>query len=669
MRLRQFPALLFTVAALLVATPLAAQTRFVATTGADAGTCTNAGAPCRTIQYAHGQAASGDTIAIAAGTYSESPRITKGVTLAGASAATTIIAPQLADQLPGPAPTPANSTVILDIAGAGITVTVRDLTVRFPSGQYPAAGRSPIIGIWITGGANATVRNTIVTEIHDADVSGVQTGQCIQAGASNRGAAGTVLIEDNQVSRCQKTGIVANEAGTVATIRNNTVFDGGIGERNAGGPRTASVIAPNGIQIAFGARGAISNNTVRRMQCELPSPQCGGDIDLDISTAAGILLFDPGTGTTVTGNTVETTDDAFAPYNPDGALPVVVTGNTFRDNRWRNVVAYAGTIEMARNTLIGADVGLLAVTFGESRQARATLNPANLPADANTIRDARVNGIWVRAFLTPMAGPLGPISMDDESMARAATIVAAARANAPAGLPLPLVEGSSNRFINNLVAGYDNQPDEGTGNLPCNWWGGATGPGVAGANPALLSTGDTVTPFAINNVDYACPANGPAIVVGITKTGPAVADPGGPITWVVTVVNNGPADGAGSIFSDPVPAVISNVTWTCTASNGAACQNASGSGNNINQVLPAFPPAGQVVFTINGTLPPGAGQYINVATITPTSIPGASAVSASAVVASGLAALPVPALSGWFMALLVALLLIGTLPMLARRVH
>jgi uncharacterized repeat protein (TIGR01451 family) len=668
MRIRLVPAILLAAAAFVFAAPAAAQTRFVATTGADSGTCTNAGTPCRTIQYAHGQAAAGDTISIAAGTYSESPRITKSVTLAGASAATTIIAPQLADQLPGPPPTLPNSAVILDIAGAGITVTVRDLTVRFPSGQYPAAGRNPIVGIWITGGANATVRNTVVTEIHDADVSMVQTGQCIQAGDEDRGAAGTVMIEDNQVSRCQKTGIIANEAGTVATIRNNTVFDGGLGERNAGGPRTATVIAPNGIQIAFGARGAISNNTVRRMQCELPSPQCGGDIDNDLSTAAGILLFDPGTGTTVTGNTVDTTDDAFAPYNPDGALPVVVTGNTFRDNRFRNVVAYSGTIEMARNTLIGADTGLLAVTFGENRQARATLNPANLPADANTIRDARVNGIWVRAFLTPQGAPLGPISMDDESMARATAIVAAARADAPAGVPLPLVEGSRNRFINNLVAGYDNQPDEGTGNLPCNWWGGATGPGVAGANPALLSAGDTVTPFAINNVDYACPANGPAIAVGITKTGPAVANPGGPITWVVTVVNNGPADGAGSIFSDPVPAVITNVTWTCSASSGAACPNAAGSGNNINEVFAVFPPGGQIVYTINGTLPPGAGQYINVATITPTSIPGASAVSASAVVASGLAALPVPTLSGGFLALLVVLLLLATLPLLARRV-
>lgn len=657
--------LLLSLPLLVLAGEAQAQTRFVATTGTDAGTCVNVASPCRTIQYAHGQAAAGDTISIAAGTYSESPRITKSVTLAGASATSTIIAPQLADQLPGPAPTPANSAVILDIAGAGISVTVRDLTVRFPTGQYPAVGRSPIVGIWVSG-ANATIRNTIVTEIHDADVSGVQTGFCIQAGSAVRGPAGTVMIEDNQVSRCQKTGIAANESGTIATIRNNTVIDGGLGERNAGGPRTQTVIAPNGIQLAFGARGGIDGNTVRRMQCELPSPQCGGNIDDDVSTAAGILLFDPGAGTTVTNNTVETSDDGFAPYNPSGALPVVVTGNTFRNNRWRNVIAYPGTIDLSRNTIEGADHGLLAITFGEARQARANLNPANAVADANRVRNARVNGLWIRELAGKGANRVGFLSLDDESMPRAIGIAEAARLRSPEGLPLPLIAGSRNQFTGSLVAGFDNQPDEGTGNLPCNWWGAATGPGIAGANPALTSPGDTVAPFAINTVDYACPEGGPAISVAITKTGPAVATPGGPITWVVTILNNGPADGAGSIFTDPVPAAITNVTWTCAASNGAACPNAAGSGNNISQVIAVFPPGGQLVYTINGTLPEAGGQFTNVATITPTSIPGASAVSATAVTAAGLS-VPIPSAQGWWLWLLAVLVAMGGTVALVRR--
>ncbi len=46
-----------------------ASTRYVATSGTDSGTCTDSATPCRTIQYAINQSASGDTIKVAAGTY------------------------------------------------------------------------------------------------------------------------------------------------------------------------------------------------------------------------------------------------------------------------------------------------------------------------------------------------------------------------------------------------------------------------------------------------------------------------------------------------------------------------------------------------------------------------------------------------------------------------
>ncbi|MGI9416164.1 MAG: choice-of-anchor B family protein [Hyphomicrobiales bacterium] len=42
-------------------------------TGTDQGTCADPGAPCKTISYAHGQAAAGDTINVAAGSYIVTP--------------------------------------------------------------------------------------------------------------------------------------------------------------------------------------------------------------------------------------------------------------------------------------------------------------------------------------------------------------------------------------------------------------------------------------------------------------------------------------------------------------------------------------------------------------------------------------------------------------------
>jgi parallel beta-helix repeat protein len=78
--------LLGAMAAIVVATAgsaLAASsaTRFVSTSGTDAGDCT--AAPCRTIGYAVGQANAGDTVSIGTGTYAESVAVTKRLALVG----------------------------------------------------------------------------------------------------------------------------------------------------------------------------------------------------------------------------------------------------------------------------------------------------------------------------------------------------------------------------------------------------------------------------------------------------------------------------------------------------------------------------------------------------------------------------------------------------------
>jgi hypothetical protein len=58
-----------------------AGTRFVSPRGVDAGTCTSS--PCRTISYAVGQAAAGDVVSVASGTYHESVNVTKRLELVG----------------------------------------------------------------------------------------------------------------------------------------------------------------------------------------------------------------------------------------------------------------------------------------------------------------------------------------------------------------------------------------------------------------------------------------------------------------------------------------------------------------------------------------------------------------------------------------------------------
>lgn len=147
-------ALLLVLAALFLATIAAAAaapqatTRYVALSGTNAGNCSNPAAPCRTIQYAHSQASSGDTIQVAGGVYVENVTLSKSVTLQGASAASTIIDGSQQERVIRIDYLPATSVVVRNLtlrngkggilSGSG-PLTIRDSVIRNNQGD-PASG-------------------------------------------------------------------------------------------------------------------------------------------------------------------------------------------------------------------------------------------------------------------------------------------------------------------------------------------------------------------------------------------------------------------------------------------------------------------------------------------------------------------------------------------------
>lgn len=105
----------------------------------------------------------------------------------------------------------------------------------------------------------------------------------------------------------------------------------------------------------------------------------------------------------------------------------------------------------------------------------------------------------------------------------------------------------------------------------------------------------------------------PQYALSLDKSAPATATPGEVITYTLRVANNGPSNATGVLIRDTVPALLENVSWTATGSNGATVAPASGTGNIV--LLTAGLPAAAgnaVVVTIKGTVGKGfAGTIMN----------------------------------------------------------
>lgn len=110
-------------------------------------------------------------------------------------------------------------------------------------------------------------------------------------------------------------------------------------------------------------------------------------------------------------------------------------------------------------------------------------------------------------------------------------------------------------------------------------------------------------------------ANVPAPDLSITKTdGVTTVYRGGSVTYTVIVTNNGTYAVTGTI-ADAVPAAVTGVTWTCSATSGSSCGAASGSGNSISTTA-TLAAGGTATYTVNGTISATAsGTLSNTASV------------------------------------------------------
>ena len=251
------------------------------------GKCNPGGVHFTTIQQAIDAVAPGFTIKICPDTYREQLKITKKLTLQGianGSADGVVIASPVAGLVANTTSLATSEAIAAHVwvdAASGVNMT--NLIVD-SAGNNINSCAPDLIGIYYqnsSGGLNHVVtRNQWVgASESDTGLNGCQTGLGIFA-QSGGGGTSVLAVSNSSVHDYQKNGITGNESGTSLTVLNSQVV--GQGATNGA--------AENGIQIAFGASGSVSGNSVID---DIWAPDTSTDPG---DAAAGILLYDAAPG-------------------------------------------------------------------------------------------------------------------------------------------------------------------------------------------------------------------------------------------------------------------------------------------------------------------------------------------------------------------------------------
>ncbi|WP_445082920.1 prealbumin-like fold domain-containing protein, partial [Chelativorans sp. YIM 93263] len=106
--------------------------------------------------------------------------------------------------------------------------------------------------------------------------------------------------------------------------------------------------------------------------------------------------------------------------------------------------------------------------------------------------------------------------------------------------------------------------------------------------------------------------------LSITKdNGEATYIPGGDTTYTIAVTNNGPQPATGAEITDPLPAGITNASWTCgEETSGGVCGATSGSGGIATTA--DLPAGASVTYTLTMGIPSSySGNLTNTAAVAP----------------------------------------------------
>ncbi|MCI4332254.1 MAG: right-handed parallel beta-helix repeat-containing protein [Thermoplasmata archaeon] len=303
------------------------------------------------VQSAINSANPGWRICVGAGSFPEQLHIaTKGITLVGAGTASTSIDPAsvnttTVDWDSPSAATPLAAVVLVDNTTG---VTIAGMTIDGTAASSSIGGCSPdFVGVDFQN-SSGTLQRAVVTGIQlGPSLLGCQNQLAVYAYtgwfATHNVSTPVkhVTIGNTVVSVYGKNAITCDDPGLTCTLNADTTT--GIGPTSA--------TAQNGVQIAYGAVGHLTNTKVSG------DNYTGSGSTLDWygtgAQATGILLYDPGSGTTVVHSTVTACPDPIAEYETT-ASSVQIVGNSISGDEGYGIVVNGapGTTALIENNTV-----------------------------------------------------------------------------------------------------------------------------------------------------------------------------------------------------------------------------------------------------------------------------------------------------------------------------
>ena len=204
-------------------------------------------------------------------------------------------------------------------------------------------------GIGYRDAGGSILGNTVENILLPLSLAGCQPGDAITVQTQSVGYS--VMIENNHAINYNKNGITCNDPNTWCWVSRNAVYPYA--------PYTA-LIAPNGIQIGFGAWGKVTDNTVSGNVCTL-SVICGPN-PFTQTESCGILTFQSATGTTINDNNVKANQLGTCLVNDEATA----NHNNFHGNTVAGLYLYNPPVSysVSKNTFNGNPIGIIVQSDG-----------------------------------------------------------------------------------------------------------------------------------------------------------------------------------------------------------------------------------------------------------------------------------------------------------------